>query len=141
MKDIEGEVITVGEDDKVSATTQQRLDNLQTMPPKARPYNKLERRINVTKIINEHGFNPVVTLIHIATNNYQALGLAKPVTAHEMNSAAQTILSYTAPGLKPVEVVDPEADVPKIPVYTGRRELPESHAPVPTLDDKSVEDE
>ena len=82
---IEGEVISRDVSGLSPAEQMRRASSLRAKPIRG---SKKERRINVTKIMNEYGYNPAVTQILLATNQWKLLGLKGPVTAHEMNSAS-----------------------------------------------------
>lgn len=119
--------------DAKNAAFQAAVKNTKAKPL---PSSRMDRRVNVTRTINELGFNPVTTLVHIATNNWRELGIDKPVSAHEINSAAQTILGYTAPGIKPVDFVDPDKQITQIPTYVPKRGLLTGPNETPILTDE-----
>lgn len=133
---IEDDIIIIDADDVIvanvgekeisaeqAAKNAQFVENVKGSKAKPLPTTKLNRRINVTKICNEHGYNPAVTLIHIAKNDWKTLGLDKPVSAHEMNSSAQTLLNYTVPNFKPVDFIDVDKEIKQIPTYVPKRGL------------------
>lgn len=103
--------------------------------------SKRQKRINVTKIMNEFGYNPVITQILIATNQWQLLGLKGPVSAHEINSSSQYLLALSVPAIKPVDYVDPEEDVKQIPTYVPSRGIIAPVAKVEEIDEDDDYDE
>ena len=115
--------LSVEEQSALDAKNAQFVENVKGTKAKPLPSNRMDRRINVTRLCNEHGYNPAMTLIHIARNEWKELKIEKPVSAHEMNSAAQTLLGYTTPSFKPVDFVDPDKQIRQIPTYVPKRGL------------------
>lgn len=82
---------------------------------------KKNQRINVSKTLNEMGANPVEVLIHIMRGDNEALKVTKEISTHERNSAAQTLLGYVAPTIKPVEYDNPDEAIKQIPTFVPSR--------------------
>ena len=128
-------VLSAEEQTALDEKNAQFLERVKGTKAKPLPSNRMDRRLNITRLCNEVGHNPAMTLIHISRNNWQELQLDKPVSAHEINSASQTLLGYMLPNFKPVDYVDPDEELKQIPVFVGRRELPAGHAPAISYDE------
>jgi len=129
---LEGELIS----SNVSGLTpQQQMERAAQLKAKMLKPSKKQKRINVTKIMNEYGYNPVVTQILIATNQWQLLGLKGPVTAHEINSSSQYLLALSVPAIKPVDFINPEEEIVQVPIYVEKRGVQGIEPPKPTPED------
>lgn len=115
---IEGELLKA---DEALTPNQIKMNSLRDMRTTALKTTKKQQRINVSKTMAEFGYDPVITQILIATNQWEALGLSKPCSVHEINSSSQCLLSYTAPTLKPVEHIDEDKRVMSIPTFVPAR--------------------
>lgn len=122
-------VVLEGEIVEELTPAQKRMQYAREQKGISKPVPKKAQRINVTKIMAEHGYCPVTSLILMAQNRWEDLGLQKPVSAHEMNSSAQCLLHISVPGIKPVDYINPDETIKKIPVFTGVRELPTRSLP------------
>ena len=135
---LDGELLDA--DDTSGLTPQQqRMQHARNQRAPSKKTPKKNQRINVTKIMREHGYCPVTTQILMAQNRWEELGLQKPVTAHEMNSSSQCLLHLSVPSYKPIDFVNDEEIIKNIPVFTGRRDITLIEAP--SFVDEDVEDD
>ena len=110
MSDTKAEPLTVeiveeAEADHIS----DKMAQMRSYRTKGKPKGKGYAKMNPTDTCDRMGYDPLVTLILIAQNDFQALGHTKPVPIPTMKSAADSILHITVPGLKPVDFVNTEA--------------------------------
>jgi len=102
----------------------EKMAEMRAMRSKALPEvlsPKKRKQVNVTKVMNKMGFCPARTLVLLAQNRWEELGLKGPVTAHEVNSATQTLFHATVPGIKPVDYVSQDEVIKQIPVFIEKR--------------------
>lgn len=125
-KTLEGDIMPVADVMPVEEKTpmQIKMDGLRRKRTKALPKTKSNVKIDITKIMDEMGYNPVVTQILIAQNEWEALGQHKPCSVHEMNSSSQWLGNMSIPAIKAVEYKDPDADIEEISVFVPKRGIP-----------------
>lgn len=116
---LEGEVIR--SEDISNLSQKEKMAKIAGLRAKPLKVRRKQQQVNVTKIMYSEGFCPVRTLVLIAQNRYKELGLEKPITAHEVNSATQTLFHVTVPGIKPVDFINPDEEIKQIPVFIPKR--------------------
>ena len=67
-------VLSAEEQTALDEKNAQFLERVKDSKAKPLPSNKMDRRINVTRLCNEYGYNPAMTLIHIARNEWKSQG-------------------------------------------------------------------
>lgn len=118
---LEGEVIKA----EKPTPEQTKMKNMSSKRTQALKTTKRQTRVNVSKVMAEMGYSPVVTLIHLAQGDKEALKLDKEISAHIRSSAATTLLSYVAPTIKSVDYTNPDESIKQIPIYVPKREAPQ----------------